>query len=160
MPIDYIKYLRGMIKGSRCLSVGLSCLIINDKEEVLLEKRRDNGLYCLPGGSIDLDETVIEGVKREVREETGIELLNPRLFMIRSGKKNQITYPNGDVTDYVDIIFIERVSSLSVPLNHDDESTEIFFCSLSSLPSDEEFLRGTKEPIVKYLQKDFEVEVD
>ncbi|MBQ8142962.1 MAG: NUDIX domain-containing protein [Bacilli bacterium] len=163
MAIDYIPYMRKMIGHERMLSVGLSALIINEKEEVLLEKRSDNGLYCLPGGSIDLDEKVKEGVIREVFEETGLLLKKEdlHLFMIKSGKEMEIVYPNGDVTDYCDLVFFVRVNSKDVTLKaQDEESTSISFVSLASLPKVEEMLRGTMEPIQKYLKKNFEVEVD
>lgn len=100
---DYIPYIRKMVGHKRIISVGLSALIINEKNEILLEKRSDNSLFCLPGGSLDFDETVIEGVKREVKEETGIALDEVHLFLIISGKKEQFIYPNKDITDYVDL---------------------------------------------------------
>ena len=43
-------------------------------ENVLLIKRRDNGNWEPPGGVLELDETIEEGLRREVREETGAEI--------------------------------------------------------------------------------------
>jgi 8-oxo-dGTP pyrophosphatase MutT (NUDIX family) len=116
MAIDYIPYLRKMIGSKECLSVGLSVLVVDEKEEILLEKRTDNGLYCLPGGSIDLGETVMEGAKREVKEETGLALGDITLFMILSGEKMKLSYPNGDVTDYVDLVFYSQVDSRKITM--------------------------------------------
>lgn len=160
--IEYISYMRKMIGHKRMLSVGLSCLIVNEKKEVLLEKRSDNGLYCLPGGSINLNETVLEGLKREVREETGIEIQNPKLFLILSGRKEQFVYPNGDITDYVDLIFYSEMNARDIHLEneHDRESTSISFYSYSSLPKKEEFLRGSLRPIEKYFKNDLSLEID
>ena len=159
---DYIPYMRKMIGHKRMLTVGLCCLILNEKNQLLLEKRTDNGQYCLPGGSLDLDETVMEGVKREVREETGIELNDVSLFMIQSGNKMQLTYPNGDVTDYMDLCFISYVNSQDIDLNkeHDDESSLIAFFDLDKIPEDSNLLRGTKPMLDKLLRKDFTVKVD
>ena len=159
---DYIPYMRKMIGHKRMLTVGLCCLILNEKNQLLLEKRTDNGLYCIPGGSLDFDETVIEGVKREVKEETGILLKEVSLFMIQSGNKMQLSYPNGDVTDYMDLCFIARVDSTDIDLNkeHDDESSLIAFYDLDKLPKEEELLRGTKAMLDKLLKEDYSITVD
>lgn len=161
MPIDYIPYLRKKVGHDEILSVGIACVLINDKNEVLLEKRRDNGLYCLPGGSIDLYETVKEGLIREVKEETGLTIDNMELFSIRSGEKEIFRYPNGDVTHYVDLAFISYIhGDIKLPNEHDSESTKIYFCPLDKLPKKEEFLRGSYETIMKYVADDFKVTVD
>ena len=159
---EYIPYLRSKVGHERIMAIGVSCLIINEKEEVLLEKRKDNGLFCLPGGGLDFDETVKEGIKREVREETGMELHDVSLFMILSGKKEQFLYPNGDLTDYVDLIFYTRIKSSQFDrkAKHDDESSQIDFYPLDQLPKEEEFLRGTLPILRKYRQGDFTVTVD
>lgn len=64
-------------------------LVMNDEHELLLVCRaRDpgKGLWGLPGGFIDRDETAEEALKREVHEETGLGIQNLRMTM---------TYPNG-----------------------------------------------------------------
>ncbi|MEM2896168.1 MAG: NUDIX hydrolase [Candidatus Bathyarchaeia archaeon] len=51
--------------------------VIKKKGYVLLVKRRydpGKGLWSIPGGLVELGETVQEAVKREVREETGLEV--------------------------------------------------------------------------------------
>lgn len=159
---EYISYMRKMIGHKKMMSVGLACLITNERGEILLEKRSDNGKYCLPGGSINFDETVLEGLKREVKEETGISLKDAKLFLILSGKKEEFIYPNGDVTDYVDLIFYSKITSsdFDEKKKHDSESTSIRFYSANRLPSEEEMLRGTLRPIKKFFSQNFELEID
>ena len=56
-------------------SVSVAAAIFDDSgENVLLIKRRDNGRWEPPGGVLELDETIEEGLRREVREETGAEI--------------------------------------------------------------------------------------
>lgn len=56
-------------------SVSVAAAIFDESgENVLLIKRRDNGHWEPPGGVLELNETVEEGLRREVREETGAEI--------------------------------------------------------------------------------------
>ena len=56
-------------------SVSVAAAIFDDSgENVLLIKRRDNGQWEPPGGVLELDETIEDGLRREVREETGAEI--------------------------------------------------------------------------------------
>ena len=52
---------------------GVSAIIVTG-EGLLLQRRGDNGLWGLPGGSVEPGESVADAVVREVREETGLEL--------------------------------------------------------------------------------------
>jgi mutator protein MutT len=66
--------------GEDFVGIGCGALIVNNKNEVLLLKRgnksRNNaGFWSQPGGRVDYGETVIEAIKREVREEVGVEII-------------------------------------------------------------------------------------
>ncbi len=49
-------------------------IIVNKDNQILLQKRSDNGLWGLPGGLLELDETIEEGAIREVKEETNLDI--------------------------------------------------------------------------------------
>ena len=83
---EYIPYLRNLVGHKEIRATGVTALIINEKEEVLLEKRSDNSLFSLPGGALDRDETIYEGRLREIKEETGLIVKNGILFQIISEK--------------------------------------------------------------------------
>lgn len=56
-------------------SVSVAAAIFDDSgENVLLIKRRDNGRWEPPGGVLELNETIEDGLRREVREETGADI--------------------------------------------------------------------------------------
>jgi 8-oxo-dGTP pyrophosphatase MutT (NUDIX family) len=159
--MDYIPYLRKKIGHDPCLTVGLSALIVDPKGQILLEKRTDNGLFCLPGGSIDYEEKVLDGLRREVYEETGISLESCQLFLIQSGKRTTLAYPNGDITNYVVLNFycpLSKTPLLQGP--HDEESSRVFFCPFAKLPPFEEMLPGDEIVLRKYQKKDFGVLID
>jgi 8-oxo-dGTP pyrophosphatase MutT (NUDIX family) len=48
--------------------------VIRDGERVLLVRTRNTNKYALPGGGVELGETLEDALRREVREETGIEI--------------------------------------------------------------------------------------
>lgn len=64
---------------------GVLGIIQNSKKEALFIKQRKGpyaGSWLLPGGSIEMNETCIQAVKREVCEETGINIKNPQFVSI------------------------------------------------------------------------------
>jgi 8-oxo-dGTP diphosphatase len=60
-------------------SVSVAAVITDDHDRVLVIQRRDNGAWQLPGGVLELDESPLAGVRREVREETNVEVEPQRL---------------------------------------------------------------------------------
>jgi ADP-ribose pyrophosphatase YjhB (NUDIX family) len=60
-------------------SVSVAAVVTDDNNRVLVIQRRDNGTWQLPGGVLELDETPEAGARREVREETGVEVEPQRL---------------------------------------------------------------------------------
>ncbi|MEQ7127080.1 NUDIX hydrolase [Actinopolymorpha sp. B11F2] len=59
-------------------SVSVAAVVV-DHDRVLVIKRTDNGHWELPGGVLELDESVEDGVRREVLEETGYRVEPERL---------------------------------------------------------------------------------
>lgn len=55
-------------------SVSVAAVITDDQGRALLIRRRDNGHWEPPGGVLELDETIEDGLRREVREETGLDV--------------------------------------------------------------------------------------
>jgi 8-oxo-dGTP diphosphatase len=55
-------------------SVSVSAVIVNDDDQVLAVQRRDNGRWEPPGGVLELNESIEDGLTREVREETGLRV--------------------------------------------------------------------------------------
>lgn len=60
-------------------SVSVAAAVVRDDGRVLVIQRRDNGKWEPPGGVLELEETIEEGLRREVREETGIDVEVERL---------------------------------------------------------------------------------
>jgi 8-oxo-dGTP pyrophosphatase MutT (NUDIX family) len=55
-------------------SVSVAGVVVDDQGRALLIQRRDNGHWEPPGGILEHDETIEDGLRREVLEETGLEI--------------------------------------------------------------------------------------
>ena len=69
---EYILDLRKTVGHRPLLQVGASVIVVDSEGRILLQKRRDNGLWGYAGGSVELDEEVEKAAMRELFEETGL----------------------------------------------------------------------------------------
>lgn len=129
---DYIKTMRTMIGHETLLTIGCGAIIEDEDGNILLQRRTDNGMWGIPGGILEIGETVLETVKREVKEETNITLHDLSLFGIYSGKEGLTKYPNGDEVFSVQVIFYTTDYTGDAVMDH--ESLEIHFFAKNNLP--------------------------
>ena len=54
--------------------IGVNAAIFDDRKRILLEKRIDDGKWGLPSGWVEVGETLVEAVVREIKEETGLDV--------------------------------------------------------------------------------------
>jgi len=113
---------------------GTCAAVFNERGEILLQKRADNGFWSMPGGAVDPGESVEQGARREVWEETGLHVRVVRLVGVYSDPRNYMItqYPGGDIVHNVSLCFVcERVSG-TLQLSH--ESTDIGYFPVDALP--------------------------
>jgi ADP-ribose pyrophosphatase YjhB (NUDIX family) len=83
----------------------VNVVVTNDKGEILLIRRSDNDNWAIPGGAIDLGESLTEAAIRETREETGITCELTGLVGIYTDPKHVILYTsNGEVRQEFSIV--------------------------------------------------------
>lgn len=109
-------------------------VVFDEPGRVLLQKRSDNGYWGLPGGNIDIGESVEQGAVREVLEETGLIVRVTRLIGVYSDLREYaaLIYPNGTVIHYVTLVF--ECELVSGDLRISDESTDIGYFHPDALP--------------------------
>ena len=65
------------------LPLGVNISVIENKK-ILLTKREDFEVWCLPGGAVDMGESVAQAAVRETLEETGLDVELTRLIGVYS----------------------------------------------------------------------------
>jgi ADP-ribose pyrophosphatase YjhB (NUDIX family) len=87
----------------------VNVVVVNDAGEILMIRRTDNDNWAVPGGAIDLGESVAQAAVRETREESGIECEITGLVGIYSDPKHVILYTsNGEVRQEFSIVLTAR----------------------------------------------------
>ena len=128
--MGYISDIRKLTGHSPIMMTAAMCILYDREKGLLLEKRSDDGTWCVPGGGLELGETLEQALRREVREETSLEIADPVLFDVQAGV--HMVYPNGDEVYYTDVVYIvEKYTGTPEP---DRESTELTWFPLDRLP--------------------------
>ncbi|MGE5851209.1 MAG: NUDIX domain-containing protein [Candidatus Methylomirabilota bacterium] len=123
------------VTRARELRPGVAAVIQNGSGQILLQRRSDNGLWGLPGGSVEIGESVRGAIVREVREETGLSVEVVRLIGVYSDPRIQIVrYPDGNVVHYISTLFACRI--LAGELQTGDETLDLRFHDPADLPDD------------------------
>jgi ADP-ribose pyrophosphatase YjhB (NUDIX family) len=117
------------------LRPSVAAIIANAEGRVLLQRRSDNGLWGLPGGSVEIGESVTTAIVREVREETGLAVEVERLVGVYSDPAFQVVrYKDGNVVHYINTLMTCRV--VGGTLQTCDESLDLKFFDPTRLPGD------------------------
>ncbi|GIF65277.1 NUDIX hydrolase [Asanoa ishikariensis] len=101
---------------------GVSAVVQNAAGEILLGRRADTGRWSLISGIPEPGEEPAAAIVREVFEETGVRVEPERITSVTVGPV--VTYPNGDVCQYLNVTFACRPLTASATVN-DDESLEV-----------------------------------
>jgi ADP-ribose pyrophosphatase YjhB (NUDIX family) len=116
------------------LSVGCSAIIFDStRARLLLQRRRDNGRWSLPGGHMEPGESAEEACMREIEEEMGIQVRVARLIGIYSTPHRLIAYADGNRYQLMSLSFEAEVVSGELRLS--DETTEFGYFSPAELDS-------------------------
>ncbi|MEH7442502.1 NUDIX hydrolase [Bacillus sp. JJ1122] len=141
--MGYIEDLRNIVGNQPLILVGVAVAVINEAGEFLLQKRRD-GIWGVPGGFIELGESTEEAGRREVLEETGIEIGKLDLVGVFSGKQHYVKLPNGDEFYPVTIAYVTKEIKGGIIKPDGTETTEAKFFRVNELP-------GELNPLIKDL---------
>jgi 8-oxo-dGTP pyrophosphatase MutT (NUDIX family) len=123
------KEILGERVGRTAQIVASTAAVIFDStgERVLIVRRSDNRLWCLPGGAMDAGESIAEACAREVLEETGLVVEVGHLIGVYSNPDFIIEFDDGNRVQAMTFSFQCRY--VSGVLSCDKESTDIGYFS-------------------------------
>jgi ADP-ribose pyrophosphatase YjhB (NUDIX family) len=108
-------------------------IVVNDDGMILLIRRTDNGNLALPGGGMDLGETITHAAIREVKEETGLDVEITGLIGIYTNPHHLIEYTSdGEVRQEFSIVFTARPTGGE--LTTSDEASEVVWADPDDVP--------------------------
>jgi ADP-ribose pyrophosphatase YjhB (NUDIX family) len=132
------------------LVVATSAVVTDDNGHILLQRRADSGNWALPGGGMDMTESLTDSVIREVKEETGFDVEVTGLVGTYTDPRHIIAYTDGEVRRQFNICYTARITGGQLAIS--DESTEIRFVApdeIENLP-----MHHTQRlRIIHYLEK-------
>ncbi len=132
---EYIKKLREKVGNQKLILPGVRAVILNEKGEILLQQRGDFKKWGLPAGSVELNESALDALKREVKEETGLDILKATAIGIYSQPKYSFAYPNGDEVQIFTLAFVVRKFSGNLKIDG-KETLALQFFAMDNLPDD------------------------
>ncbi len=102
----------------------VNVVVVNDAGDILMIRRSDNENWAVPGGAIDLGESMTQAAIRETKEESGIDCEITGLVGIYTDPKHIILYTsNGEARQEFSILLTARpIGGTPTP---SDESTEV-----------------------------------
>lgn len=101
---------------------GASALVLDEHGRVLLQRRSDSGNWALPGGTMDIGETLSDCVVREVKEEAGLDIEITGLLGIYTDPAHVIAYTDGEVRQEFNITYYGRIVGGELAISY--ESTD------------------------------------
>ncbi|MCT4598120.1 MAG: NUDIX hydrolase [Vallitalea sp.] len=148
---NYLQDLRELVGTRPLIACGANVIIMDKHNKILLHHRQDNDMWGLPGGMMELGETLEENAIREVQEETGIECLELTLFNVYSGEELYYKYPDGNEVYNVTVTYVCKKYKGIIEVDK-TEGKEVKYFGINEIPStiSPPVMRIIKEYKLKY----------
>ena len=131
MVKDYIKWIRSKVGHEKVILVFAGGCVFDECGRVLLQKRGDSENWGFPGGAIELGETPENAAIRELKEETGLDVVVKSLIGVYTD--SDMRYPNGDQTHSICIVY--ELGEIGGELKCDNlETLELKYFDIDELP--------------------------
>jgi ADP-ribose pyrophosphatase YjhB (NUDIX family) len=111
----------------------VTAIVLNERGELLLVHKTDNDLWALPGGGMDVGESMADTVVREVKEETDIDVAVTGVVGIYTNPNHVMACDDGEVRQQCSICFTTRM--LGGQLATSSETSEVAWVAPHRLDS-------------------------
>lgn len=149
-------------KSKRCQDCGFTyyanpcsataAFIVNDRQEMLVVRRAKEpakGTLDLPGGFVDMYETVEEGMRREIKEETGLEITDIKYLF---SSPNVYEY-SGMGVHTLDMDFLVRVHGDIPPIKAADDAAEALWIPIKEVNPAEFGLTSIRNAVIRFIKE-------
>ncbi len=127
-----------------------AAFIVNDNDEMLVVRRAKEpakGTLDLPGGFVDMGETVEEGMRREIKEETGLEVQDIQYLF---SSPNVYVY-SGLGVHTLDMDYLVPVQGGRIPIQAADDAAEALWIPISEVNPAEFGLTSIRNAVIRFL---------
>lgn len=133
---EYVRRLREKVGSELLMLPCVMGLVCNQVGDFLLIQHSDTGKWGFPAGLIEPGETPVEAIRREIREETGLEIEPERLIGVLGAQVYRHRYPNGDLVEPLAVVFGCRIlaGELHQQMGLDTEVKSLKFFTQAQLP--------------------------
>lgn len=100
-----------------------STVVVDDAGRILLQRRRDNDMWALPGGAMHIGESLLACAIRETLEETGIHVEIVGIVGTYTNPRHVFAYDDGEVRQEFSICFLAHPAAGQLAVS--EESTDV-----------------------------------
>ena len=146
---SYAGQLRMLVGCRKLITPAARAVIEDDIGRVLFVRRKDDGKWGMPAGALELDESILACLKREVLEETGLEVVSATPIAIYSEPRFAFRNAHGGEHQMLAIVF--RVDEWRGSLlKSTGETADAQFFNLDELPDTPDVYRETVQDLREY----------
>lgn len=144
---SYLSQTRKLIDKQELIITAARAVIRDQEGRILFIRRRDNGLWAMPAGGQELGESILDCLKREVKEESGLDVILATPMAIYS--QVSIVTAFGDPYQLFLVQFLVEGWSGEL-VTETDETVDARFLDLDELP---ENIPDSYHEVLKDLQE-------
>ncbi len=113
----YIKWIRSHVGHELIYLVYTTGFVFDENGHLLVQERYDFDWLSVPGGALEMNESLAACIQRETFEETGIECSVERFVGVFSHPDYNLLYPNGDQVQPWTAAFVCRANSSDIQID-------------------------------------------
>lgn len=130
---SYEGQLRKLVGNRRLIIPGTRSVVMDGEGRILLIRRKDTGEWGFPAGAVELGESILDCCRREVREETGLDVISAVPMAIYSEPRFHWTDQYGNQRQMLAVVLLVQEWGGRIRART-DETTDCRFFDINSLP--------------------------